>query len=375
MTTYLLTTDKRVQVVPTSLISGWNYLTNVREELGCQEDDMLPIPLSDKQCDIWLDLCIRMETRYLQECQESHGQYFIQEANSEGVLVFYPMEHVPLPLRSEVVPIVRLMDPSDGDWVLYCIPDNFVEVHQTEATEDEVKRRVYAQIGWHVRHDGPEYMSHPCISPSGVGVLHADWENCVEEGEGDERVYRCLEGPNVVAGIVYACWMRLGCPSTMTWTSLDWNEMIDMGVARTVYSMMTSSGEDLKDELLMVEDEPPACPIFISILAHDGSRVHPHIQTNIQEAFAIRRGTTILDTTEYQRRLGLWYEHLFSLATTVEDKERILSLSGIQDLVFLGAPSFRWRPFALRRAIPTPSTKVLLHHYADFCRERALNTE
>src|SRR5437899_3575943 len=103
MSIILQTRDNKIVVVPRSLLSYYDVFDSLEEAVGVI-DDVVPIPLTSEQVDIWLDLTIRMNTGWLYEKRTTY-------------------DILPCLKRSDVEVIVWSMDVKNSDWMLYCVVD------------------------------------------------------------------------------------------------------------------------------------------------------------------------------------------------------------------------------------------------------------
>lgn len=400
--TVLLTEDKCIRIVPSDLILGWDYINDVREELKHERDMPLPIPLTDEECDTWLDLCIQGSLPNLTQCEAHEEGYYI-EIGCDGDEVRYPMESFTLPLRSKVIPTVRRMNPCSNGWVMYCQLDCFEEVYKAIEEDKEAKKRVYAELGRVVRGSSVYSRAHPLIGSLRMddngdsGILFNDWELCYWESQDWEtkheellgtrtekeveddalcvdelkkmEAYRTATRPCIVVGIIYSIWLRMGCPFSLHWTDLDWNEFIKMDVAQTIFTMMSGWRDSMKRDLLLQEEMPPVVPQLISVLAQSSDACNAPLAVGVTSSHLLMRTSSIIASHEYQVRLGRWYERLFA-ERGKEEIPGLIAMANLHHLLMRAPFGAGFSPFALRHDRPTASTKRLLTLYLDFCQEQ-----
>ena len=224
----LQTRDEKIYVVPRSLLTYWEVFSSLEEATG-NSDDVISIPLSSGQVDIWLDLTVRLEVDWLQlTCRLEEEEW------TDVVLPLLP--------QNEATTIARSMDAKNTDWYAYC------RVEEEGKSDEELKI-------WYKE----------------VGDLYVDYLDKMEWDSGDcwydtlvdamlEKVYI---GDNdhyqIVLGILRCSEMEAQSQQqNMAWTQVDWNMIVRLGVSITVASCY---GGVSADELI---------PSNVLILCYDG---------------------------------------------------------------------------------------------------------
>lgn len=373
----LKTNEGSIKTVPLSIAKTWRYYRDIVSDGLVKEGEVVPLPLTDKQLDLWLRLAVAM------------NEATIESATNE---IFSDFS---LPRRSALMPIVRLLDPDEDTWMLYSELDVFEEEHITSDDPLVIKKRVYEALGRQVRY-GTFNEAHPCVNSL---ILKQDYPHCVSERDELQKAYARLFGQcpdpcqedmdkvrlghfahrnltkaNIVAGVVYSDWIRAGRPGELHWRMVSWSSIIELGVAEATYRMFSVDGYEVPIALQAVEKatNPGQPALLLTVMAHDGVA-----QPGVDGYNCILRGRRqlIVMEAEYQRRLGLWYEHYFALLEKGEKTQlsidTVAQLSGAHQILMKKSGGLPASSLEIRLNQPTPHTKKVLLFYADYCRRMA----
>ena len=201
MSIILQTRDDKICVVPRSYLSYWEVFSSVEEAVGNNSDDIVAIPLTSEQVDIWLDLTIRMQVEWL----------FIQQKDEEYLPPLY---------KRDVEVIARCMDAKDTEWYLYCI----IEENET----DEELKRWYEQVGILCARIDREFNWN-------VGAWYNDLNDeliadyCIFDDNYKE------DGSVGIFGILHNDLLKkMGSVNSFCWQDVDWNMIVRLGLSNVI---------------------------------------------------------------------------------------------------------------------------------------------
>lgn len=225
MSVILQTRDNKFYVVPRSLLSYWEVFDSLEEAVG-NTDDVVPIPLTSVQTDVWLDLTVRMQV-----------EWFTHKRTKDDVL--------PCLYKKDVETIVRIMDAKNTNWYLYCMID--------EEESDEELKRWYAEVGQ--LHTGQYEMIFKLT----------DWfKQFYDELMHDYTKFRqeYIEYDDVIIfGILHNDLLRQSSTvDKFSWTHISWNEIIRFNLAEKLVDVVHATTDQMTDDI----------PQNILLLCYDG---------------------------------------------------------------------------------------------------------
>ena len=215
----LQTRDNKLYIVPKSLLTYWELFSSLEEAVG-NNDDVIPIPLTSVQTDIWIDLTIRLEVDWMTIGDKKEYNLYLLPQN-------------------EVVPIARSMDAKNTDWYLYCDVDTDGSYDELKLWYQEVgKLSKQHDISWIMRYNSEwcNILIHDLIRKCrGSLGLDTDWF--------------------IAMGIIYASMLKANSLSlTISWLRINWNMILRLNVWMALFE----SGQ--KGEM----------PLVMYILCYDG---------------------------------------------------------------------------------------------------------
>ena len=207
MSVILQTRDNKIYVVPRTLLAYWEVFSSLEEAIGIN-DDIIPIPLTSGQTDIWLDLTLRIHSDWL-------------------ILAKSQIDTLPCLEKKNVELVVRIMDPKDNRWYLYC------HIGEDE-TEEELKRWLLAVGKLHIveEKDREEWESDWC------SCLFRDVICDYEDGHMEDNDI-------VVFGILHNDLLKhSGNSTTFSWMNISWNTIIKFNLSSVITNATNSDARE-----------------------------------------------------------------------------------------------------------------------------------
>ena len=195
MSVILSTRDNKFYVVPRSYLNYWEVFSSLQEATGCSEEDVIPVPPTSEEFDKWMEFVILFNSNYIL----SHDN------GDEYVIDIAP------PKRSDYEHVIRVMDPSDDRWKLYCIP----------TTDDVDLNDWFFKVGCLVFDDYQAYWRDDnsegdAFQRSFMG-WRSDYSSCiislVRQQVDMGLSCDCL----VLLGLLYTDWLNASCPYILDW--------------------------------------------------------------------------------------------------------------------------------------------------------------
>ena len=241
MSVILQTRDNIIVVVPRTLLSYWEVFSSLEEAVG-NNFDVVPIPLTSEQTDIWLDLTVRLQLEL----------YVIEE---------YGENELSLLNQDEATLIARSMDAKNTEWYLYCNV-------QEEGKSDGELKQWYKEVGRLYIDMFDLTFEHDWYDHIITGTL-VEYDSYDTESDEEEN---CL----ILLGVLYCDMVRTRTElkKRVGWIHVSWNTVVRLGVAEVIASYL--DGENTVIEKI---------PQNVLILCYDGIHTPPVPEIDVFTAF------------------------------------------------------------------------------------------